>query len=251
MPVGHPGMTTSPMRGSTTPATLVGPTRTTGGDGSLSDGVQFDRRGPGLLAWAPWIVIAAGVVIMAVLFVVAVSALTGGGPSSRPGEPPVRPGAVSAPTNLDLSSPSDSTQPSPPGEPSVTVSPSPSVTSGAPRPSATSAPPLAARGPVITGTYRAYGGTNSFVGELRIRNSSGAVRSWTATLSFPSQAGDLRSYWMDGAPKPSMTQSGNRYVFTGTADASASVTLKLQFRRSDGTPRPVECSISGSACAYG
>ncbi len=227
--------------------------------------VEIERRRPGPLAWAPWIVVVAGACVMMVLFVIAVAAYSG----YSGGAGPNRSRALTQPRWQSAGPPIADSGSSAPGTPSAVATTAAAVeTAGAPSaaptpahrprpPSASAVPGRAApsrsagpQSPVLTTSYRVrdiWGG--SFIGELRIGNPSGAARSWTASLSFPAGVGDLRLYQVDGRSQPTLRRTGDRYVFTGSATLAPGTSLRLQMWFHTATePRPLACSVNGAGC---
>ncbi|WP_157756867.1 hypothetical protein [Plantactinospora sp. KBS50] len=230
---------------------------------------ETEGRRVGLLAYAPWIVIVVGAAVMMVLFVIAAAAFSGiRTGSGRPAAGPELPSAMSPlATEEDPAVGADGDPPSPDGSggsaaPASTgagTGAAPAATSRAPRPASPSAspragtasPPATAQPSVLAGSYRVREGWPGLsAGELTVDNPSGTAQPWTATLSFPDRAGELRAYWVDGVPQPTLRRSGGRYVFTGAIPlgARASLRLQLQFHHSNGPARPAECSVNGASC---
>ncbi|MBF9130948.1 cellulose-binding protein [Plantactinospora sp. S1510] len=220
---------------------------------------------PRLLASAPWIVVLAGVLVMTVLFVITTGYLSADRRSSGAPEPvwPFEPGTTTSP----LASAADPAGPSaspgaedrstgPDARPSrAAVTPArtrpPRTTAPGARP--TSAAPPAAPQAELTGRYRVLADyRDSFVGEVLVRNVSGTAGVWTVELRFPDEVDDLRGFWAEGAPQPTVQRSDGRYVFKGsTLAGGGSVPLRFHFERRGYRETPNSCAVNGRACELG
>lgn len=215
------------------------------------------QRSAGLFASAPWIVVAVGVVVMVILFLVALSTFavdrnTAAPPAPAPA-PPLEP--VQGVPTADEVEPSPTGTASPSATPSASASPTPTPTpsvshSASPAVKPPSAPVTTAP-PELTGRYRVvdsfHGG---FLGEVLVRNSASGERAWTVAVSFSSEVRDLQTYWVEDGPRPDVHRSGNQYVFTGDQPVRAGgrVTLRFWFDRTGGDGRPTRCSVGGTPC---
>ncbi|MFI6262819.1 cellulose binding domain-containing protein [Micromonospora sp. NPDC051006] len=210
------------------------------------------------IASSPWIVVFAGVVVMVVLLLVALSAYRGRSPAAQlpPGPNPAVP--LPAPSTAG-----PSPSPSPSATRSVTVpsrSPRPSgpaATIRAGSTSPTGPPPAAApRGsvpppspPVVTGRYQVdqtFDG--GFIGTVLITNASGSARAWTVRLTF--SGGRVVTAWVAGAPQGTLraTDDGG-YTYTGGVDVAAGASARLQFHVERASTRPVLCTVNDAGCA--
>ncbi|MDQ7910634.1 hypothetical protein RB614_39680 [Phytohabitans sp. ZYX-F-186] len=182
----------------------------------------------------PWRPAAAAVVLMVGLLVVALVSL-------RPSAP--RPGAVPLPppgTPPFLAGPAapDAGPGTPDAPLAATRSPSPRRTTAAP--------------PEVTGRYRVVETyRDSFIGEVRVANAASRSRPWSVRLRF-SATGDLRAFWVEGAPRPTLQRSGDVFTFTGGAPVGAgrAAPLRFQFERDGPVPAPTTCSVNGTGCAF-
>ncbi|MBE1492097.1 hypothetical protein [Plantactinospora soyae] len=219
---------------------------------------------PRLLASAPWIVVLAGVLVMTVLFVLTTGYLSADRRSSGAPEPvwPFVPGTTTSPlvSAAGPVSPSASPlggdrSPGPDARPSRAAT-SPSrltparTTAPATRPTSASPPAVPAPRAELTGRYRVLADyRDSFVGEVLVRNVSGTAGVWTVELRFPDEIDDLRSYWVEGADRPTLQRSDGRYIFKGTALAGgASAPLRFHFERRGYRETPTSCAVNGRAC---
>jgi hypothetical protein len=211
-----------------------------------------------VVASAPWLVVLAGVAVMVILLLVAVSGVeredqSTGGPAQVAPLWPFAPGTV----------------PSPPGDGGPVIDPEtggpavPRTDTGQPSGGRTAGPPDAVPtppatrtdpppDPAVTGRYQLLAAYHdSFQGEVLIANSSGVARHWTVELRFPADVGTLRTFWVESAPQATLRRSGALYVFTSTdaLPAQSTVSLRFHFDRSGASDAPIECRANGNACA--
>ncbi|AVT32148.1 MULTISPECIES: cellulose-binding protein [unclassified Plantactinospora] len=217
---------------------------------------------PRLLAAAPWIVVLAGVLVMTVLFALAAGYLTGDRRTSGAPEPawPFAPGSTPAPVDsgTDPASPSSSPSAAPRtptptsarpngGKPAASRPAPPRTTPARPRPT-TSAPKPPEP---LTGRYRVLADyRDSFIAEVLVRNESGSAQSWTVELRFRHEVDDLRGFWVEGAPRPSVDRDDGRWIFRSGAPLAGgeSDPLRFQFERWGDGERPISCTVNGRAC---
>ncbi|MFC6021037.1 hypothetical protein ACFP2T_33305 [Plantactinospora solaniradicis] len=216
---------------------------------------------PRLLASAPWIVVLAGVLVMTVLFVITTGYLSADRRSSGAPEPvwPFEPGTTTSPlvsaagpVSPSASPSADGRSPGPDSRPSRAATtptrPNPARTTAPARP--TSAAPPPAPKAELTGRYRVLAEyRDSFVGEVLVRNVSGTAGVWTVELRFPDEIDDLRAFWVEGAPEPTLQRSDGRYIFKGSALAGGgSAPLRFHFERRGYRETPSSCAVNGRAC---
>ncbi|MGK5741701.1 cellulose binding domain-containing protein [Micromonospora sp. URMC 103] len=231
-------------------------------------------RSPGrAIASSPWIVVFAGVVVMVVLLVVALSTYRGRSPgpgSARPanaGAPLPTPRWPSAATTADATA--GTTAPSSAGAPSSsTPSPSPSVRSSspsAPSPSRTaspagasaeapegapspriSAPPPAP--PAVTGRYgvdREF--TGGFIGAVKVSNTSRTGQDWEVRLAF--SGGRLSTAWVANAQQGTLRQSDGGYTYRSGERLASGTSVVLQFHVEGDSTTPTVCTVNGGGCS--
>lgn len=127
-----------------------------------------------------------------------------------------------------------------------TPTPSPSAEPSPYPPS--SVPPAKAS---VVGGYKlvsSYG--DGFIGKVFMFNRSYRHQNWTVELEFPSNVGELNGFWVDGATQPTVSRSGNRYLFIGGESVGGRdiVRLKVHFDRSGYDVTPSICRINGVDC---
>lgn len=233
---------------------------------------------PGVLAtWIhlPWALVHIGVGVMIGLLIAA-STLTGSTPAPPPAALSLPPGTqpVRDPTPIVERRP---VVPLAPG--AATRSPSPSAEPPAPASDARPARgdddgdddggggsaklPVSAIGPSaslrkkptgdpdLIGTFRVLQSfSDTFIGEVLVKNTTGKARNWTVVLRFPDNVGGLRTAWVEGAPQARQRRSGDTLTFTSTAPVAArsSVPLRFQFDSSGSERRPKVCTVNAASC---
>lgn len=213
---------------------------------------------PRLLAAAPWLVVLAGVLVMTVLLVLATGYLTTDRRTSGAPDPawPFAPGTTPSPGASGPASPTTSAglrSPVPtPARPNSSPSRGGSARTTAPaaRP-ATSAPKPPPAG--LTGRYRVLDdGRDWFTGEVLVRNASSSAQSWTVELRFRDEV-DLRDFWVESAPRPSVDRSDGRYVFRSGVPlpAGSSAPLRFRFAHWGDEEIPSSCTVNGRTCTIG
>ncbi|MEH1014999.1 cellulose binding domain-containing protein [Micromonospora sp. CPCC 206060] len=224
------------------------------------------RGASGVIAAAPWIVVMLGVGTMIVLLVFAVGAVRGDrrpfdGLAVDAAPPPTLPaddgrlttngpradGSASPTPGRTSARPSVSPSRSP--TPRATVSGTPSR-SAPPGILVSPAPPAT---PGVTGRYRVLESyRDSFIGEVRVVNTSTTARDWSVRLTFPAEVDRLRTYWVESAAQAAASRAGAAYVFTSGAPLGPGQTayLRMHFHRSGSTDRPADCTVNGVACSF-
>ncbi|MBO4209276.1 cellulose binding domain-containing protein [Micromonospora echinofusca] len=223
------------------------------------------RGASGVIAAAPWIVVMLGVGTMVVLLVLAVGAVRGDrrpfdGLAVDAAPPPTLPADDG---RLTTNGPRVDGSASPtPGRTSARPSVSPSRSS-TPRPTASGTPsrsatpgtllsPPAPSTAAMTGRYRVLESyRDSFIGEVRVVNTSTTAQNWSVRLTFPKEVDRLRTHWVESAAQAAASRSGSAYVFTSGAPLGPGQTayLRMHFHRSGSTDRPTGCTVNGVACA--
>lgn len=196
---------------------------------------------PGAFALLPWVPSILGVLVMLGLLGFAVVSLRPSGtdlaatPAAPPpsSTPPFLAGpAEPAPPPSGGAATAETPRPSP--------SPPPPKTSQAPPPP----PPLVGRF-VVVDTFK-----DSFIGEVRVTNTSKTARGWTVRLRFGASVGGLRTFWVEQAPRPTLERSGDLLTFTSGAPVAAGKAAQLRFQldRDGSGVNPSACSVNGSPC---
>jgi hypothetical protein len=211
----------------------------------------------GAVASAPWIVVVLGVGVMVILLVLAVGA--GCAASDDPPAPVVPalplstvPGTVPDPTTTAPTRPSGPTTVGPStGAPSATPTRAPSLAAGRTSPSSRAPGRTVAPVPEVTGRYRVVSSfDDAFIGEVLVVNSGSISRDWVVRLVFPDGVRDLRTSWVESAPRPTVTRAGDAYVFTGAVPLAPgqSAALRFHFDRVGSTNSPTSCQVNGAPC---
>jgi hypothetical protein len=217
-----------------------------------------------MLAVAPWAVVLAGVLVMTVLLVLATGYLSADRRSSGAPEPvwPFAPGNTPSPPITTGSETPDAppvagVRSPVPTSRSTAASRKPSrpvpsrTTASTARPATVVPPPPAPPQAELTARFRVLADyRDSFIGEVLIRNRSGTSGSWTVELRFRDEVDQLRNFWVEGAPRPELRRSGDRYVFTGVGALSggASAPLRFHFDRRGDRETPLSCTVNGRGC---
>lgn len=208
------------------------------------------RAKPSAFEVLPWVPTFFGVAIMIGVLVFASVLSLGQSPSNQadpvdPGPPPTL-FAPSLPAGTDIGA--ATALETPLASPS-TATPTPSRPPRTTRPATPApAPPPA---PDLTGRYwilDSFG--DSFIGEVLVVNRSGGARNWTVRLTFPANVGNLRTFWIEGAPQGGLRRSGAAYIFTSgvPVPARSSVPLRFHYDRTGSVDTPSACSVNGATC---
>jgi hypothetical protein len=221
----------------------------------------FAVRKPTASEVLPWIPTLFGVALMIGLMVTSIVL------SLRPDTPAgsaAEPGALPPPIEFPV--PAD---PEPTTPPPSTPAPTPSASVVPTRPAAPvrttpgretppdpeqESPPVVPQPPpqtTVTGRYQvldSFG--DSFIGEVLVSNRGNSPQNWTVRLQFPSNVGNLRTFWIEGAPQGTMRRSGDAYIFTSgvPVDGGRSVPLRFHYDRVGSGDKPSSCTANGAAC---
>ncbi|SCG45203.1 cellulose binding domain-containing protein [Micromonospora coxensis] len=212
------------------------------------------RSAPTLLASTPWIVVLLGVGLLAVLLLFAMLSFRGAEHQAAP-EPappmylprlPATPAAVaSTDTPLVVAGATRS--------PSVTPTPSPSVTSPRPTASPSSSRKAGTSGSGrVTAAYRATSSDrDSFAATLTVRNGTGGAQEWEVELLFTGNVKSIRASSSSGLSV--RTRGSGWFVLRGTGPlpAGESAVVSMTFSRSGSGDRPGQCTVNGAACTIG
>lgn len=221
----------------------------------------FAVRKPTAFEVLPWVPTLFGVALMIGLMVISIVL------SLRPGPAgdltATEPGALPPPIEFTVPADPEPTAP-PPSTPAATPSASVVPTRPAapvrttpgretpPDPEEESPPAPQPPRATVTGRYQvldSFG--DSFIGEVLVSNSASSPQNWTVRLRFPSNVGNLRTFWIEGAPQGSMRRSGDEYIFTSgvPVDGGRSVPLRFHYDRVGSGDKPSSCSVNGAACS--
>jgi hypothetical protein len=217
---------------------------------SMSEGRGLPRVfRPGAFELLPWVPSILGVLVMIGLLGFAVVSLrpSDADVASTPAPPPpATPPFLAGPAEPEPPSVGAATPETPVPSPSASAAPRPRRTTPAPPPPTTPPPPPALTGRfIVVDTF-----SDSFIGEVRVTNTSRTARGWTVRLRFPASVGDLRNFWVEGAPQPKLQRSGDLLTFTSGAPVAAGKAAQLRFQldRDGSGIRPSTCSVNGTAC---
>lgn len=142
---------------------------------------------------------------------------------------------------------------SPNGAPTTTRAAGPVVTTAA-RPRPTTTPPTRTEPATATvaGTYSLdVVWTGRFQSSVALHNGTASQQTWTVLLSYGSGVTATVAAWVDGAPSPKVSRTGNTWLFTAGAPLAAGghQTLRVQFDISDQkAPLTASCTVNGRAC---
>lgn len=103
----------------------------------------------------------------------------------------------------------------------------------------------------VTGGYQVLNTyPDSFIAEVRIVNGDTQSRGWIVRLSFPPQVEAVRTSWVESAPRPVVTRSGDTYVFIGVTPVKPgrTVALRVHFERTGTVDQPTSCMVNLTAC---
>ncbi|WP_433493749.1 cellulose binding domain-containing protein [Micromonospora sp. CA-248089] len=209
---------------------------------------------------SPWILVAAGVVVMVVLLVVALGSVRGRStfPAAGPADPVMSlPQVPPTPTAAGAAGPSSvsATAPVVPGlSPRSTVlpaRPTPAASTPSPRgvarpvlpPPSPSAPPSA-----VTGRYSvASAFDGGFIGEVLLVNTARTAHGWTVRAVFP--GGRLVTAWVEGAEQGVFRFDDGVFTYRSGFDLAPGQSLPVRFHIERAGTRPVSCTVDGTPCA--
>ncbi|NJP32480.1 cellulose binding domain-containing protein [Micromonospora thermarum] len=208
-------------------------------------------RATAAIASSPWILVAAGVVVMVVLLVIALGAYRGRSGVDTPPDPP-------APPLLLPEVPSSSATPTGPVRPGLSPRasvqpttgvatpphPAPRVTSRAANP--TSPPPPAG----MIGRYRVVNSFDGgFIGEVLVRNGTAERRGWTVRVTYA--GGRFVTAWVESSEQGRATAIEGGFTYRSGVDVApgGSATLRFHMERTDS--RPTGCTVDGTPCVLG
>ncbi|MEU7759815.1 MULTISPECIES: cellulose-binding protein [Micromonospora] len=210
---------------------------------------------------SPWILVAAGVVVMLVLLVVALGSVRGRStfPAAGPPDPPMSlPGMPLTPTAAGATGPSpvSATAAVVPGlSPRSTVvpaRPTPAAPTPSPRgvarpvlpptPPAPPAPPSA-----VTGRYSVPSVFDGgFIGEVLLVNTARTPQGWTVRAVFP--GGRLVTAWVEGAEQGVFRFDDGVFTYRSGFDLAPGQSLPVRFHIERAGTRPVSCTVDRSPC---
>lgn len=221
------------------------------------------RPGPqpgAAMASSPWILVAAGVVVMVVLLVVALGSVRGRStfPAAGPADPvmslphvPLTPTAVT-PTGP---SPVSATAAVVPGlSPRSTVLPArPTPAAPTPSPRGVARPVLPPTPPptppsAVTGRYSVPSVFDGgFIGEVLLVNTARTSRGWTVRAVFP--GGRLVTAWVEGAEQGVFRFDDGVFTYRSGFALAPGQSLPVRFHIERAGARPVSCTVDGTPCA--
>ncbi|OHX06754.1 cellulose binding domain-containing protein [Micromonospora sp. WMMB235] len=209
---------------------------------------------------SPWILVAAGVVVMVVLLVVALGSVRGRRtfPAAGPADPvmslphvPLTPTAVSA----TGPSPVAATAPVVPGlSPRSTVlpaRPTPAAPTPSPRgvarPVPPAPPPPAPPPSAVTGRYSVMSAFDGgFIGEVLLVNTARTPQGWTVRAVFP--GGRLVTAWVEGAEQGVFRFDDGVFTYRSGFDLAPGQSVPVRFHIERAGTRPVSCTVDGTPC---
>ncbi|AYF26517.1 cellulose-binding protein [Micromonospora tulbaghiae] len=209
---------------------------------------------------SPWILVAAGVVVMVVLLVVALGSVRGRRtfPAAGPADPVMSlPHVAPTPTAVTPTGPSpvSATAAVVPG-----LSPRSTVLPARPTPAAPTPSPRGVARPVlpptpsptppsaVTGRYSvpsAFDG--GFIGEVLLVNTGRTARGWTVRAVFP--GGRLVTAWVEGAEQGVFRFDDGVFTYRSGFDLAPGQSLPVRFHIERAGTRPVSCTVDGTPCA--
>lgn len=205
-----------------------------------------------LEAMAPWspVLLGVGILVSYLIYALVLSA----GPPLPPlvvtdsgfvrGSPAPSPSGTTSSQGGDAGPASRPVRNAAPVERSPTPEPSPT-----PSPTETGPPANLAE---LVGQYRIDASwSDAFAGQVVIFNRSHRrAGDWVVELTFGSGVGELNRHWVDGTPQPTVSRSGDRYVFTGTVpvEPRSWVVLRFHFDRTGRDIAPTSCAVNGTSC---
>ncbi|AXH93853.1 cellulose binding domain-containing protein [Micromonospora aurantiaca] len=209
---------------------------------------------------SPWILVAAGVVVMVVLLVVALGSVRGRRtfPAAGPADPvmslphvPLTPTAVSA----TGPSPVAATAPVVPGlSPRSTVlpaRPTPAAPTPSPRgvarPVLPPPPPPAPPPSAVTGRYSVMSAFDGgFIGEVLLVNTARTPQGWTVRAVFP--GGRLVTAWVEGAEQGVFRFDDGVFTYRSGFDLAPGQSVPVRFHIERAGTRPLSCTVDGTPC---
>ncbi|MGC5052104.1 cellulose binding domain-containing protein [Micromonospora sp. DT48] len=240
---------------------------------AVGDRATSGRALSRMVASAPWVMVLAGVAVLAVLLVVALLSFRGPEQPTAwsPGPPialptPAGEGGESAARSTTSTGPSTSQTPKTSLTPSAsTGSPTSGATStpstgaspsGTPAPTGAGASPSASAptaafevAGALTVSYQVQGsGAGHFEAEMVVHNGTGQAEDWQVELRFASGVTGIRA---SSGPGVAVTIRGvgwYRLSGTGQLAAGAQQSVYLRFTRIGGGEYPAQCTVNGTPC---
>ncbi|QGN47876.1 cellulose-binding protein [Micromonospora sp. WMMC415] len=212
-------------------------------------------RATAAIVSSPWILVAAGVVVMIVLLVIALGAYrsrSGADTAPAPPAPPLLLPEAPPPSSSAAPSPTGAVQPGLSPRTSVQPTtgvarpphPTPGVTSRAAHP--TSPPPPAG----TTGRYRVVNSFDGgFIGEILVRNGSAERRGWTVRLTYA--GGRFVTAWVEGTEQGKATPTEGGFTYRSGVDVAPGGSATLRFHMERTESRPTGCTVDGVPCVLG
>ncbi|MDW3848960.1 cellulose-binding domain-containing protein [Micromonospora sp. BRA006-A] len=208
---------------------------------------------------SPWILVAAGVVVMVVLLVVALGSVRGRStfPAAGPPDPLMSlPGMPLTPTAVSATGPSpvSATAAVVPG-----LSPRSTVVPARPTPAAPTSSPRGVARPVlptpppppppssVTGRYSVVSSFDGgFIGEVLLVNTARTPHGWTVRATFP--GGRLVTAWVEGAEQGVFGFDDGVFTYRSGFDLAPGQSVPVRFHIERAGTRPVSCTVDRSPC---
>jgi hypothetical protein len=173
-----------------------------------------------------------------------------GGTPSQAGTPsPGDEGVVGSPAGGSTGTEAAGPVPTGASRPVATTASRPRPTGTPPTPTVHATKPITA---TVAGTYSLdVIWTGRFQASVVLHNSTASQQTWAVLLSYGSGITANVAAWVDGAPSPKVSRTGNSWVFTAGAPlpAGGDQTLRVQFDIADQkAPASVSCAVNGRAC---
>ncbi|MET8197536.1 cellulose binding domain-containing protein [Micromonospora sp. NPDC005222] len=208
---------------------------------------------------SPWILVAAGVLVMVVLLVVALGSVRGRStfPAAGPADPVMSlPGTPLTPTAVSATGPSPvaATAPVPGLSPRSTMLPA-RPTPAAPPPSPRGvarpvlpSPPSPAPPSAVAGRYSVTSSFDGgFIGEVLLVNTARTPHGWTVRAVFP--GGRLVTAWVEGAEQGVFGFADGVFTYRSGFDLAPGQSVPVRFHIERAGTRPASCTVDGTPCA--
>ncbi|MEU8072203.1 cellulose binding domain-containing protein [Micromonospora sp. NPDC049151] len=211
---------------------------------------------------SPWILVAAGALVMVVLLVVALGSVRGRStfPSAGPADPVMSlPGMPLTPTAVSATGPSPvaATAPVPGLSPRSTMLPArptpaapPPSPRGVARPVLPPPPPPSPPAPssAVAGRYSVMSSFDGgFIGEVLLVNTARTPHGWTVRAVFP--GGRLVTAWVEGAEQGVFGFADGVFTYRSGFDLAPGQSLPVRFHIERAGTRPASCTVDGTPCA--
>ncbi|WP_174536469.1 cellulose binding domain-containing protein [Micromonospora chalcea] len=222
------------------------------------------RSGPqpgAAMTSSPWILVAAGVVVMVVLLAMALGSVRGRStfPAAGPPDPLMPlPQVPLSPTAVSAAGPSAASATAPvlpglsPRSTELPARPTPAASTPTPRGVArpvlppSSSPPVAPPS-AVTGRYSVQSSFDGgFIGEVLLVNTARTHRGWTVRAAFP--GGRLVTAWVEGAEQGVFRFDDGVFTYRSGFDLAPGQSLAVRFHIERAGTRPASCTVDGAPC---